>query len=244
VRALYDGIERLDKPGSDITAAGLVDGARKAFALIEGQRGTLALTPDDYRDLHQSARIVLQALEMRADIGERDRAMAENVRWLLEERFPGQKIVLWAHNRHIGTNLECSARSLGDHLRDRYGDQMAIIGFATHHGEVRAIRMKDGKFQRGGPVALPLMPASGVSVEALFQEMGLARFILDLRNLPEDSAVSGWLAKPRSHREIGAVYDPDRDANYYEHVRLPAMFDCVVFIAESTAAKPLKSGAA
>ena len=244
VRALYDGIERLDKPDSDITAAQLVDGARKALALIDEQGATPALTADDNRDLRQAARIVLQALEMRTDIGERDRAMAENVRWLLEERFPGRKIVLWAHNRHIGTNLDCSARSLGDHLRDRYGDQMAIIGFATHHGEVRAVRMKEGKFQRGGPVALPLPPTREVSVETLFQEAGLSRFILDLRNLPTDSAVGAWLAKPRSHREMGAVYDPDRDSNYYEHVCLPAMFDCVVFIAESTAAKPLKSGAA
>ena len=245
VRALYDGIENLDQPGADLTPeemARLAGGARKALDLVEARREMLvtAATPQEHRELRQAARIVLQALEMRAGRLERDRAMAENVRWLVEEAFPGQKIVLWAHNRHVGTNLQMSERSQGDHLRDRYGDEMAVIGFASHHGAVRAVRVRDGKVQRGGPVALPLAPAGKVSVEALFEETGLPRFILDLRDLPKDSATGAWLAQPRPHREIGAVYDPDRDTNYYEHVRLPGMFDCIVFIAESTAAKPLK----
>ncbi len=244
VRALYDGMEKLDKPGSEITAqeyARLANGASKALDLIEAQREVLVIasTSEQYRDLRQAACIVRQALEMRAGILERDRAMAENVRWLVEEEFPGQKIVLWAHNGHVGTNIGGSERSLGDHLRDRYGDQMAIIGFSSHHGEVRAIRTKDGRVQRGGPVAMPLAPASKFSVEALFHATGLPRFILDLRYLPKDSAMGAWLGKPRLHRAIGAVYDPDRASSYYEQVRLPETYDGIVFIAESTAAKPL-----
>jgi erythromycin esterase len=245
VRTLYDGVETLDKPGSEITAqeyTRLADGARKAFDLIEARRERLvtASTPEEYRDLRQAARVACQALEMRAGILERDRAMAENVGWLVEEAMPGQKIVLWAHNRHVGTNLGGSERSLGDHLRDRYGDQMAVIGFSSHHGEVRAVRIKEGRVQRGGPVALPLEPANKFSIAAVFQETGLPRFILDLRDLPKDSAVGAWLAKPRLERVMGAVYDPDRASTYYEHTRLPETYDGIVFIAESTAAKPLK----
>jgi erythromycin esterase-like protein len=74
----------------------------------------------------------------------------------------------------------------------------------------------------------------------VFQETGLPRFILNLRYLPKDSAVSAWLSKPRLHRMIGAVYDADQDSKYYAHLRLPEMYDGIVFIAESTAAKPLK----
>ncbi len=245
VRAHYDGMETLDKPHSEIPPQQyirLAAGARKALDLIDAHREMLATasTPEAYRDLRQAARIACQALEMRAGILERDRAMAENVCWLIEQAFPGQKFVLWAHDRHVGTNLGGAERSLGDHLRDRYGDQMAIIGFASHHGAVRAIRIKDGSVQRGGPVALPLAPASPFSIEAVFEETGLPRFILDLRDLPKDSAVRAWLAEPRLQREMGAVYDPDRAAAYYEYTRLPAMYDGIVFIAESTAARPLK----
>ncbi|HTS39677.1 MAG TPA: erythromycin esterase family protein [Xanthobacteraceae bacterium] len=244
VRALYDG---LDKPSSEIPEGEktrLRDRANKAFDLVEARRETLvtASTPEEYRDIRQAARIVLQAFARRAGIpgAERDRAMAENVRWLIEEAFPGQKVVLWAHNGHVGTDMGSSEKSLGNHLRDRYGDQMVVIGFATHHGEVRARRRGEGGTQPSPLVAAPLAPIRKVSVEALFQETGLPRFILDLRYLPKDSAVSTWLSKPRLHRMIGAVYDSDRDSKYYALVRLPEMYDCIVFIAESTAAKPLR----
>jgi erythromycin esterase len=245
VRALFDGMDKLEKPGAEITAGEytrLADAATKALDLIEARRERLVMasSPEQYRDLHQAARIVRQALETGAGILERDRAMAENVLWLVEEAFPGQKIVLWAHNGHIGTNQGSSERSMGDHVRDRYGDQMVVIGFATHHGAVRAKRIKEGKFERGGAVALPLALASKFSVEALFGEIGLPRFILDLRDLTKESAVGAWLAKERSHRSIGAVYDPDRDSSYYDHARLPQMYDGIVFIAESTPSKPLK----
>jgi erythromycin esterase len=247
VRALYDGLEKLGKPDPETPAeekTRLRDRADKALDLIETQREMLVMasTPEEYRDVRQAARIALQAVELRAGIpgAERDRAMAENARWLIEERFPGQKIVLWAHNGHIGTDTGSSEKSLGNHLRDRYGDQMVVMGFATHHGRVRVKRIEEGRVQPGPPVVAPLAPARKVSVEALLQETGLPRFVLDLRDLPKDSAAGAWLAKPRLHRSIGAVYDPDRASNYYVHVRLPEMYDCIVFIAESRAAKPLK----
>ena len=245
VRTLYDGMEKLEKWGSGIPAGEntrLADRATKALDLIEAQRAMLvkASTPEEYRDVRQAARIVLQAFERRGGILERDRAMAENVCWLIEEAFPGQKIVVCAHNSHVGTDMGGSEKSLGNHLRDRYGDQMVVIGLATHRGGVRARRREEGSAQPGPLVAAPLAPARKVSVEAVFQETGLPCFILDLRYLPKDSAVSAWLSKPRLHRMIGAVYDADQDSKYYAHLRLPEMYDGVVFIAETTAAKPLK----
>jgi len=245
VPTLYDRMEKLEKWGSEVPAVEntrLADRARKMLDLIEAQREMLVMasTPEEYRDVRQAARIVLQTFERRAGILERDRAMAENVCWLIEEALPGQKIVVWAHSSHVGTDMGGSEKSLGNHLRDRYGDQMVVIGFSTHHGVVRARRREEGRAQPGPLVAAPLAPARKVSVEAVFQETGLPRFILNLRYLPKDSAVNAWLSKPRLHRMIGAVYDPDQDSKYYAHLRLPEMYDGIVFIAESTAAKPLK----
>jgi erythromycin esterase len=246
VRALYDGMEKLDRWGTGTPSeenTRLAERAGKALELIEAQRDTLVMasTPGEYRELRQAARIVRQAFARRAQIpgAERDCAMADNVRWLIEEAFPGQKIVLWAHNGHVGTDMGGGEKSMGDHLRTRYGDQMVVIGFATDHGGVRAKRMEQGTVKPGPPVALPLASPSKVSVESLFAETGLPRFILDLRRLPADGAAGAWLAKPRLHRMIGAVYDPDRESKYYVHVRLPQTYDGIVFIAESMAAKPL-----
>jgi erythromycin esterase len=145
VRALYDGMEKLEKWGSQIAAAEnaqLADRASKALVLIEAQREMLVMasTLEEFCDIRQAARIVQQAFARRAGIAgsERDRAMAENVRWLIEEAFPGQKIVIWAHNGHVGTGMGGSEKSLGDHLRERYHDQMVVMGFASEYGSEAA----------------------------------------------------------------------------------------------------------
>jgi erythromycin esterase len=252
--ALYDGITKLqtnDTPDSaaDISAedkARLRDNAAAVLALIEAKREAIlkVAAAEGYRDARQAARIVMQAVAMFTAAGgglhERDRAMADNVRWLVEERFPGEKIVLWAHNGHVGTTPQLGEKNQGMHLRDRYGDQMVVVGFASHHGEVRAKRMTEGKFMPGGPAALPLAPPLPTSVESVFHEAGLPRFILDLRRLPDDSALGRWLATPRPHRSFGAVYDPDLPSEFFERTILLQTYDAIIFIAESTAAKPLQ----
>jgi len=48
----------------------------------------------------QNARVVLQCLQMNSGEITRDHAMAENVKWILDQS-PGAKIVLWAHNGHV-----------------------------------------------------------------------------------------------------------------------------------------------
>jgi erythromycin esterase len=248
VRRLYDGVKKLEEKSETAISAGeltrLRNCAAQALDLIDAQREALiaASTLEDYRAARQAAQIVCQFTRMHAGVAwaERDAAMAENVRWLLEEAYPGQKIVLWAHNGHVAAGPIVGDKSMGNHLRERYDDQMVVIGFALHHGEVRAKRLAGGRFQPGRPVALPLAPAQKTSLEALFFETGLPRFILDLRGIVESSALDIWLAKARPHRSIGSGHDPDRDTAYV-HVSLRAAYDAMIFIAESTAAKPLHS---
>jgi hypothetical protein len=43
----------------------------------------------------------------------------------------------------------------------------------------------------------------------------------------------------RHSLRVGAVYDSERGSKNYAHVRPPQMCDGIVFISESTAAKPL-----
>jgi len=252
---LYEGIEKLQDNDDALNTATAVPAEEKTrlrnnaavvLAIMEAKREAVlsVATAEDYRDARQAARIVLQAAEMYAGtaggLSERDRAMADNVRWLVEERFPGEKIILWAHNGHVGVAPQLGENNQGMHLRDRYGDKMVVLGFASHHGEVRAKRMAGGKIMPGQPVALPLSPSMTMSVESVFHEAELPRFVLDLRRVPKDSALGRWLATPRAHRSIGAVYDPDRPSDFYERTILPATYDGIVFIAQSTAAKPLE----
>jgi erythromycin esterase-like protein len=162
--------------------------------------------------------------------------MAENVRWLLEERFPKEKIVLWAHNGHVRTAPYSGIESQGAYLRSWYGAQMVVLGLASYQGDVRALHMAKSNARSGSYLSLPLAPARPGSVEALFHATGLPRFFLDLRRVPRDSALGRWLDHPRLHRSIGEGYDPETD-DAYEAVRLPKLYDGMIFVAESTAAQ-------
>lgn len=253
VQRLYDGIAKLRETTNTLapTEVSAEDTARfranaaEALALLDARREAIleVATKEELRDARQAARIVLQAVEMATspDQGaERDRAMADNVRWLVEERFPGEKIVLWAHNGHVATSARGAGKSQGLHLRERYGDELLVLGFAFHDGAVRAKRMREGRIDAGPPVALPLVAAKPASVEGVLHEAGLPRFILDLRRLPAESALGAWLARPRLHRgEIGAVYDPDRPGDMYAQKLMPETYDALVYIGHSTAARPL-----
>jgi len=73
---------------------------------------------------------------------DRDEHMAETLAWLCQIR-PGAKIVVWAHNSHLGDAraAEMSAqgeRNVGQLTRERFGDDFFLIGFTTHSGEVTA----------------------------------------------------------------------------------------------------------
>ena len=247
-RQLYAGADKL----AGLETAGLsgTDKQRlkqdtvKVLQLVELHRaGALDDTAlGEHRRAIQAARVVVQAAELAASMQgtvARDRFMAENVRWLLETEHPREKIVLWAHNSHVATAPVAGGKSLGMHLRETYGRHMVVLGFGAHHGTVRAMRMQDGSFIGGGPVALDLAPAIASSIEGLFGDAGLPRFILDFRSLPKDGPLASWLAKPRQYRSIGAGYDPDRASDSYDSWVVPDRYDGFVFISESTAARPL-----
>lgn len=81
----------------------------------------------------------------RAYAEERNRGMAENVRFLAEELFPDRRIIVWAHNAHvrhaseaIPVSLEIwpsvPARDMGSWLREWYGEELFTVGFYAYRG--------------------------------------------------------------------------------------------------------------
>ena len=187
----------------------------------------------------QNARIVVQNEDYKRGGGAavRDRYMAENTSWLLEQEGPGAKIVLWAHNGHVGELQNGAWRSMGTHLREKYGNDMVVMGFAFNQGSFNAYEMfPDGSY--GQLKAHSVGPTTRVSYERFFSQAGFARFILDLRPvLTETSPTGVWMNGPQDFRSIGAVYGPVRD-NYFSPTYLPMVYDAVVFF-ESTVASRL-----
>lgn len=201
-------------------------------------------------DAEQNARIVKNAESyyramIHADEDSwnvRDRHMLETLERLLYHYGPGSKAIVWAHNTHVGdyraTEMLASGHvNLGGLAREKWGeDQVALVGFGTHRGEVTAAS------SWGGPVQImPLPPGRGESCEALFhlaaQRLGQNDLLLWLR---DEDTMDSALKFERGHRAVGVVYDPAGEGRgNYVLTSLTRRYDAFVFIDQTRALTPL-----
>jgi len=200
--------------------------------------------PDDYLFAEQNARLVQNAERYyRAMFGERaeswnvrDEHMAETLAWLQRIR-PEAKIVVWAHNSHLGDAraTEMAARgerNVGQLMRERFGEDVFLIGFTSHSGEVTAASRWEVPAERK-----IVRPALQGSYEALFHETGIPVFLLPLH----DNDVTRVFAKPFLERAIGVIYRPvtGRLCHYF-YSRMPEQFDAVIHIDRTMALIPFE----
>jgi len=147
------------------------------------------------------------------------------------------KIVVWAHNSHVG---DARATEMGRHgewnvgqlARERAGDlQALLVGFTTYTGHVTAARDWDAPPERRW-----VRPARADSFEHLFHRSGLDRFFLPLRD-----GIARPLFSPMLERAIGVVYRPESErASHYFAASLARQFDAVFHLDETTAVEPFE----
>lgn len=178
----------------------------------------------------QSARVVIQSQDFSSNNNNgliRDRYMAENVKWVLNQAGPAAKIVLWAHNGHVGMSAEENFQTMGDHLRKQYGNQMVVFGFLFYQGSFNACGTTTlHSFSVGEP------PIN--SYESFFHAASLPRFFLDLRSVKAGAAASDWLLTPHPFRQIGSCYQPNVMQSGFETAALASVFDVVVYFQDTS----------
>ncbi|HUK20703.1 MAG TPA: erythromycin esterase family protein [Gemmatimonadales bacterium] len=207
------------------------------------------LEPDDTFCSEQNARVVKNAERYyRAMFGSRvsswnlrDQHMFETLENLVAFRDAHgrpEKVVLWAHNSHLGdaraTEMGRSGEwNVGQLVRARYGGDACLIGFLSNAGTVTAASEWDAPAERK-----TVRPALPQSYEALCHRVGVPNFLLDLA--APDPAVAA-LGRPRLERAIGVIYRPDTErASHYFHARLPEQFDAVLYYDVTRAVEPLE----
>jgi erythromycin esterase-like protein len=142
------------------------------------------------------------------------------------------KVVVWAHNSHVGdaraTELGRSGElNVGQLVREQHRRGVLIVGFTTFTGEVTAAAEWGGPAQRRR-----VRPALEGSWEQRFHERGEERFLVDTQKL-------GGL---RLERAIGVVYLPQTERrSHYFHARIANQFDFVIHYDETTAVEPLET---
>lgn len=198
----------------------------------------------------QNARLVKNAEEYyRAMFHERtsswnlrDTHMAETLRALTHHLGAKSKIVVWAHNSHLGDAraTEMGQRgelNLGQLVRQDYGREAFLVGFSTYTGTVTAASGWDGPAERKH-----VRPALAGSYESLFHQTGIGNFLLQLHG--KERAVA-LLQEPRLERAIGVIYlSQSERLSHYFHAQLPDQFDVVLHFDETRAVEPLERTAA
>ncbi len=204
---------------------------------------------DELFEAEQNARVVKNAEEYyramllgRASSWNlRDTHMADTLDALLahlDRRVGKAKVVVWAHNSHVGdaraTQMgEAGELNIGQLARERHPGEARLIGFSTYHGTVTAASDWGGPAERKR-----IRPALPGSYEELFHQAGTPAFLLVLRDLGE---AAGALREPRLQRAIGVIYLPETErASHYFHARLPEQFDAILHIDKTRALEPLE----
>jgi erythromycin esterase-like protein len=180
----------------------------------------------------QNARVVLQCTQLATGEVSRDRSMADNVKWILDNN-PGAKIVLWAHNGHVSTASMGTFEPMGASLRKTFGSQMVVFGFAFNQGSFQAVEPSKGLHD------FTVGPAPDGSLDATLAATGIPVFALDLRDAPKSGAVAAWLGEAHKTRSIGAIYSQDSAAQYMLDLNAPQGFDAILFVEKTTAARKI-----
>lgn len=224
----------------------LIDLQNDAYHLLKKNNDVAA---DEYFHIVQNARVIKNAENYYRVMFEdhhsswnvRDSHMAETIDVLkdhLENKWQRPaKIIIWAHNSHVGDARATEMGSkgelnIGQLVREKYGHHAYLIGFSTYNGTVIAA---DNWGEQ--PKCKTVTPGLAGSYEALFHDLRYKQFYL---NLKDDPRLEQHLQIPRLQRAIGVIYRPETErTSHYYFTRLPNQFDIIIHIDQTTALSPL-----
>ena len=218
---------------------------RKEFYMLRNG----GASAEEYFSAEQNAVVVRNAEQyyrtmLQADVSSwnlRDRHMMDTLLSLMRHLHQTEgraKIVVWAHNSHLG-NAEATQMheqgelNLGQLVRHHFGDRAFAVGFTTYEGTVTASSDWDGPAERKR-----IRPALETSYENLFHQTGVPRFWLEFSR---DETMREMMRFPRLERAIGVVYHPENERrSHYQFARLGDQFDAVIHVDRTHAVEPLE----
>jgi erythromycin esterase-like protein len=166
----------------------------------------------------------------------RDRHMMQTITRLLDFHGPQSKIIIWAHNTHVGdaryTDMVNSGMvNIGQLAREAYGEEnVYIVGFGSYRGTVIA------SDDWGAPIRTMNVPtAQRGSWEELLHRQGAVNKMLFSSELQNQES----LKKAIGHRAIGVQYDPARENGNYVPSLIPSRYDAFIFLDRTKALRPL-----
>jgi erythromycin esterase-like protein len=257
-----------DNFGGDTTAYGYAAGTQLDVScerevtqqLLEMQARTLELArrdggadQDALFQIEQNARLVRDAEAYYRNMIKgsvvtwnlRDRHMADTLGAIvqhLDHRLQRPcKVVLWAHNSHLGdaraTQMGAEGElNVGQLVRERWGRDAFLVGFSTNDGTVTAAHEWDEPARK-----MTVRPALDGSHERFLHEFAERSGRTSFAVLPdEEGHLPPILRKMRLERAIGVIYRPRTERiSHYFRARLADQFDAILHLDRTTALEPL-----
>lgn len=166
----------------------------------------------------------------------RDRHMMDTLHRLLGYFGEGAKIIVWAHNTHVGdaryTDMkDADMFNIGQLAREELGlDTVALVGFSTYTGRVIAGRAWDA------PMESMRVPAArtGSWGEALHTARAGDQYLDAVRFRPTPVGQQNL-----KQRAIGVVYHPQYEAGNYVPTELFLRYDHLVHIERTSPVHPI-----
>jgi erythromycin esterase-like protein len=150
------------------------------------------------------------------------------------------KIVIWAHNSHIGDDRASEMKrqqqiNLGQLLRERHPGETFHLGFTTFTGSVQAADEWDEPSQ-----IKEIIPALEESWEAILHRVSIDHgpkgFFLDLQDADVRQALQG----ERLERAIGVIYNQYSERlSHYFRSSLPARYDAIIHFDRTMEVEPI-----
>lgn len=178
-------------------------------ALSRAERGYWARVLQSLAS-HALSRIrPLRSTPTRESVEQRDRQMAQNLLWLVDERLAGRRVIVWSATLHAVHNLSAvsvlvdqptpwgsslqemyrTKHVMGDYLRQVRGDAVYTIAFTASEGT-----------NADGPSGRPIPRPDDRALENLFERAGFRYGFVDLRS---PAAGGNWLAAEQVAHPLG-----------------------------------------
>jgi erythromycin esterase len=174
-------------------------------------------------DAHEIYQKTQQMTDFATGYNLREKSNAENLLWLLSERYPNKKLIVWAHNSHIFSGFPATARTEGDApkkdeidsmgrlVKRKLGDLVYSIGFLAHSGQ----------WSWMGNTPIDYTVAEEDSIENSLHQVGKPYLFLDLR------AVKKTPKNPLNRPIAGCI---NRQSPEFADIVWPKAYDGLFFI--------------
>ena len=158
---------------------------------------------------------------------DRSRHMGENLLDLMDQDPDVRKVVVWAHNRHIGHRTDAPKPNLADLLTERYGAAYVALALEFGSGSYHMRTVGSDLASAGLVEVVADIPAAS-SLPGCLAATGHEALAVSLRDRQPDPIMAEWMSRPQTEHEIGWTY-----ANWSTFERqtlLAEKYDGVIYV--------------